>query len=99
MTPDKIRDNLARLRTVERERDVFTTENKALTRQLANKERELKRYTGDAELLSISPQELAQRSLRWIQSMILWCSMRVVIKESLKEQKCSSIAMANWSAR
>ena len=36
MSPDKIRENLARLRTVERERDVYTTENKALSRKLAN---------------------------------------------------------------
>jgi hypothetical protein len=46
MTPDKIRENLARLRTVERERDVFTTENKALSKKIANMERELDRYRG-----------------------------------------------------
>lgn len=49
MNPDQIRNNLARLRTVERERDVFTTENKTLTRQVANLKRELKRYTGEQE--------------------------------------------------
>ncbi len=49
MTPDQIRNNLARLRTVERERDVFTTENKALTRKVANVQRELDRYIGGDE--------------------------------------------------
>jgi hypothetical protein len=49
LTPDKIRENLARLRTVERERDVFTTENKALSKKVANLTRELKRYTGEVE--------------------------------------------------
>ena len=49
MSPEQIRNNLARLRTVERERDVFTTENKALTRKISNLERELARYTGGLE--------------------------------------------------
>jgi hypothetical protein len=49
MTPDRIRENLARLRTVERERDVFTAENKTLSRQVANLKRELSRYTGGVE--------------------------------------------------
>jgi len=47
MTPDQIRNNLARLRSVERERDVFTTENKALSKKIANLDRELARYRGD----------------------------------------------------
>ncbi len=49
MSPEKIRENLARLRQVERERDVFTTENKALSRKLANTERRLERYEGTEE--------------------------------------------------
>jgi hypothetical protein len=49
MTPEQIRNNLARLRVVERERDVFTTENKAMTRKIANLDRELERYTGGLE--------------------------------------------------
>jgi hypothetical protein len=49
LTPEQIRNNLARLRTVERERDVFTSENKALSKKVANLTRELKRYTGEVE--------------------------------------------------
>jgi len=37
------------LRTVERERDVYTTENKTLTKKVANLQRELDRYTGGEE--------------------------------------------------
>jgi hypothetical protein len=49
MTPEQIRNNLARLRTVERERDVFTTENKAMQRKIASLQTELRRYTGEEE--------------------------------------------------
>ena len=49
MSPDQIRNNLARLRTVERERDVFTTENKAMQRKIGSLQTELRRYTGDVE--------------------------------------------------
>jgi hypothetical protein len=47
MTPDQIRDNLSRLRSTQRERDVFATENQALTRKVASLDRELRRYTGN----------------------------------------------------
>jgi hypothetical protein len=49
MTPETIRNNLARLRMVERERDVFTVENKTLTREVARLNTELLRYTGGQE--------------------------------------------------
>jgi ABC-type transporter Mla subunit MlaD len=55
MTPDQIRNNLARLRNVERERDVFTTENKALTRKIASLQGELRRYTGEEEQEVVLP--------------------------------------------
>jgi len=55
MTPDQIRGHLARLRQVERERDVFTTENKALTRKIGNLQTELRRYTGEVEPEVILP--------------------------------------------
>jgi hypothetical protein len=55
MTPDQIRNNLARLRSVERERDVYTTENKALTRKMANLQRELDRYTGGEREVELPP--------------------------------------------
>ena len=45
MTPEQIRNNLSRLRTVERERDVFTTENKAMQRKITSLQTELDRYT------------------------------------------------------
>lgn len=44
MTPEQIRNNLARLRGVERERDVFTEENKAALRQIAALQARLDRY-------------------------------------------------------
>jgi regulator of replication initiation timing len=49
MSPEQIRNNLTRLRNVERERDVFVTENKSLSRELTRTQNELKRYTGDRE--------------------------------------------------
>jgi len=47
MTPEQIRNNLARLRDVERERDTYVTENKALDRELTRTKNELARYIGD----------------------------------------------------
>src|SRR4051812_12400282 len=35
LTPEQIRNNLSRLRTLERERDVFATENQTMTREIA----------------------------------------------------------------
>jgi regulator of replication initiation timing len=49
MTPEQIRNHLARLRQVERERDVYVTENQTLTRKNSNLQRELDRYTGGME--------------------------------------------------
>jgi multidrug efflux pump subunit AcrA (membrane-fusion protein) len=49
MTPDQIRNNLARLRQVEREKDVYITENKALLRELTRATNELERYIGGFE--------------------------------------------------
>lgn len=49
MSPEQIRNNLSRLRQVERERDVYVTENQALTRKTTNLQRELDRYTGGLE--------------------------------------------------
>jgi hypothetical protein len=49
MSPDQIRNNLTRLRTVERERDVFTAENKTMQREIARLNTELDRYTGGRE--------------------------------------------------
>lgn len=50
MTPEQIRNNLSRLRNVERERDAFTEENKALTRNIAALKSRLQRYEGDREI-------------------------------------------------
>ena len=47
MSPDQIRNSLARLRQVERERDTFVTENKALDRKRQDLERRLSRYEGN----------------------------------------------------
>jgi cell shape-determining protein MreC len=47
MNPDQIRNQLTRLRQVERERDVYVTENKTLTRELERTKNELRRYVGD----------------------------------------------------
>lgn len=47
MNPDQIRNQLTRLRQVERERDVFVTENKALDRKVQDLTRRLHRYEGD----------------------------------------------------
>lgn len=44
MTPEQIRNNLSRLRMVERERDAFTQENLALTRKVDSLQRRLDRY-------------------------------------------------------
>jgi hypothetical protein len=55
MTPEQIRNNLARLRNVERERDVFSLENKTLTRTVSNLKRELARYTGNEEPEPVVP--------------------------------------------
>ena len=49
MTPEQIRNSLSRLRQVERERDVFVTENKALIRNKQDLERRLNRYEGHLE--------------------------------------------------
>ena len=49
MTPEQIRNNLTRLRDVERQRDVFSTENKSLSRELTRVQSELDRYTGQFE--------------------------------------------------
>ena len=49
MSPDQIRNNLARLRQVEREKDVYITENKALLRELTRATNELERYIGGFE--------------------------------------------------
>jgi hypothetical protein len=49
MTPEQIRTHLARLRQVERERDVLTTDNKTLHRELTRTKNELGRYTGSEE--------------------------------------------------
>ncbi len=48
MSPEQIRNNLSRLRQVERERDVYITENQTLTRNKQDLERRLGRYEGDA---------------------------------------------------
>jgi hypothetical protein len=50
MTPEQIRNNLSRLRTVERERDVFTEENETLTRKIAELKERLWRYEGDRDV-------------------------------------------------
>jgi hypothetical protein len=50
MTPEQIRNNLSRLRAVERERDVFTEENKTALRNIARLEARLRRYEGDREV-------------------------------------------------
>lgn len=49
MSPEQIRNNLSRLRQVERERDVYVTENQTLNREVARVTRELERYTGGRE--------------------------------------------------
>jgi chromosome segregation ATPase len=49
MTPEQIRQNLARLRAVERERDVFTEENKAMTRTIRGLQARLRRYEPDGQ--------------------------------------------------
>jgi hypothetical protein len=47
MSPDQIRNSLTRLRQVERERDVLTTDNKTLQRELTRTKSDLARYVGD----------------------------------------------------
>ncbi len=49
MTPEQIRNNLARLRQVERERDTLVADVQALDRNRKELERQLKRYVGDTE--------------------------------------------------
>jgi hypothetical protein len=49
MSPEQIRNQLTRLRQVERERDVFVTENKALDRRAKDLARRLDRYEGGME--------------------------------------------------
>jgi len=49
MNPDQIRNQLSRLRQVERERDVYITENKALDRKAQDLARRLDRYEGGME--------------------------------------------------
>lgn len=50
MNPEQIRNQLARLRQVEREKDVFATDNKTLQRELNRTKNELSRYIGDREI-------------------------------------------------
>lgn len=49
MTPEQIRNNLARLRVVERERDTYVADNQALNRRRIELENRLKIYEGDRE--------------------------------------------------
>jgi regulator of replication initiation timing len=49
MSPEQIRNSLARLRNVERERDVYVVENKSLDRERQRLQNELDRYTGQYE--------------------------------------------------
>src|SRR5687768_398039 len=49
LTPDQIRNNLARLRQVEREKDTYVADNKTLSQELKRTQNELRRYTGDRE--------------------------------------------------
>lgn len=49
MSPEQIRNHLTRLRQVERERDVFVTENKTQSRKIADLSRRLDRYEGNIE--------------------------------------------------
>ena len=49
MSPEQIRNALARLRQVERERDVYVTENRSLDRERQRLQNELDRYTGQYE--------------------------------------------------
>jgi len=55
LTPEQIRNNLSRLRTLERERDVFATENQTMTREIARLKAELARYTGGEEIPVVLP--------------------------------------------
>jgi hypothetical protein len=50
MTPEQIRNNLARLRQLERERDTLVADNQALDRRRHELESRLKRYEGDREV-------------------------------------------------
>ena len=47
MTPEQIRNNLTRLRQVERERDTYIADNQALLRRKSDLEKQLRRYIGD----------------------------------------------------
>jgi hypothetical protein len=49
MTPEQIRNHLARLRQVERERDTYVADNEALNRRRVDLERRLARYEGDRQ--------------------------------------------------
>jgi len=49
LTPDQIKNNLNRLKNLERDNEVLTTDNQVLSRSLASTKRDLKRYTGDVE--------------------------------------------------
>jgi hypothetical protein len=49
MTPEQIRNNLSRLRQVERERDTYVADNQALNRRRIDLERRLERYEGGRE--------------------------------------------------
>jgi hypothetical protein len=49
LTPDQIKNNLNRLKNLERDNVVLTTDNQVLARSLASTKRELRRYTGDEE--------------------------------------------------
>ena len=50
MSPEQIRTHLARLRQVEREREVFLTDNKTQARKIADLERRLNRYEGGMDV-------------------------------------------------
>jgi hypothetical protein len=49
MTPDQIRNNLGRLRVMERQNEVLTTDNTVMNRKVKGLEKELARYRGDVE--------------------------------------------------
>jgi hypothetical protein len=49
LTPDQIKNNLNRLKNLERDNTVLTSDNQVLSRSLAATKRELARYTGGEE--------------------------------------------------
>jgi hypothetical protein len=50
MTPEQIRNNLSRLRQVERERDTLVADNQALNRRRTDLQRRLDRYEGSRDV-------------------------------------------------